>query len=75
MDGDYVIPRITRPRAASASPPPAAHRARMDGDWVVTGPTVDSSSHATASEGASVWDLSLDVWDVEDRPPIMQDPR
>jgi len=75
MDGDYVIPRVTRPRAASASPPPPAYRARLDGDWIVTGPTPDNGGHSAPSGGASVWDLSLDVWDVEDRPPIMQDPR
>jgi len=66
-------PRGTaRARPTSFSPPPGARRQRPDpGAWIVEQP----GENAGTSGGSSVWELGLDIWPVEDRPPRMQDPR
>jgi len=76
MAGSPRLNGIGRPRPTSFSPPPAARRPHLDDDWLVlrnenTGQ--NSSGTGDTGAGASVWDLTLDVWDIDDRPPIMQD--
>jgi len=71
MEGSPRLNRAQRPRPPSFSPPPAARRPHLEEDWLVT--RHDGGGHTSEGAGASVWDLTLDVWDVDDRPPIMQD--
>jgi len=64
-----------RPRSDSFAEPPGSRRARLDtGVWTVQQAATADERTASGS-GCSVWELSLDIWPVEDRPARMQDPR
>ncbi len=73
-----------RPRTAPVSPPPTARRQRQDEDeWIISDAGTNNQGTSLGQGvcdtplqgGTSVWELSLDVWDLEDRPPNMQIPR
>ena len=68
----------SRKRPSPGSPKQhAPQRRREDSEWIVReGSGSGSTQNLDKQSGVpSVWELSLDVWDLEDRPPSMQDPR
>jgi len=78
----YRIPRVRQRETSPPRSPPARRGPPAAEQWTVRQPQQANGAATTRSAPTadnevclSVWELSLDVWDVEDRPLNMQDPR